>query len=411
MTEVGPAPVAWEALPARSRPGRPRAGLWIVVALVVVGLPVGVVILRDRLSRPPWSASATELIAGDTWDGNLVFDGQRIVLLSREKIQGFWGVMTVRASEDGGITWSDPVPISASVPNAARHTLVLGSDGSLWAAWAVQGSQVATQRLVVRRSLDGGSTWTEPTRLSPPNVGLVGIPALVVSDRLRLVAFTDGATGDVIVQRLDEAGSPTGDPLIVGRTTRELYSNAQFYDGALAVGAVDDHVVLVYDDGGAARAIVSADGGQTWTDAWQGAMTTTPSRLVTSGDQLIVLEAMKAGTGGEVRAVASDDGGATWTQIGRWTGRPVFGLSLAAGPEETLAAWATCRNPQCSVIDLRVADVGAGLSGPTRIDLGARARPVGLAITDGSLVVASVREDPSGQAAARTLFVAAGPRP
>jgi hypothetical protein len=120
---------------------------------------------------------------------------------------------------------------------------------------------------------------------------------------------------------------------------------------------------------------------------------------------------MKAGAGGEVRAVASADGGATWTQISSWTGRPVFGLSLAAGAEETLAGWATCRNPRCSGIDLRVAAVGAGLSDPTRIDLGARARPVGLALAGGSLVIASVREDPSGQAAARTLLVAAGPRP
>ena len=159
-------------------------------------------ILRDRLARPVWSASATELIDGDTWDGNLASDGQRIVLLSREKIQGFWGVMTVRISWGRcHVEW--PVSISARVADSARHALVLGSDGSLGPAWAEQGSQVASQRLVVRRSLDGGTTWTEPARLSRPNVGLVGIPALVVSNRVRLVAFTDGATGDDTVERLD----------------------------------------------------------------------------------------------------------------------------------------------------------------------------------------------------------------
>ena len=94
-----------------------------------------------------------------------------------------------------------------------------------------------------------------------------------------------------------------------------------------------------------------------------------------------------------------------------WTGRPALTLSLSASPEGELAAWATCRDVACSAIDLRVGDLGAGLADPTRIDLGARARPVGLALAGGSMVLASVREDPSGQAAARTLLVAAGPKP
>ncbi len=205
----------------------------------------------------------------------------------------------------------------------------------------------------------------------------------MASDRVRLVAFTDGATGDVIVQRLDEADAPTGDPLIIGRTTRELYSNAQFYDAALAVGAVDDHVVLVYDDGRAAGAVVSPDGGQTWTEAWREAEPTTPSRLVTHGAEFIVLEAVRAGAGGEVRVVASDDGGATWTRVGSWTGRPALTLSLSASREGELAAWATCRDVACSAIDLRVGDLAAGLrSDPDRPG---RTSPAGRARTRGRL--------------------------
>jgi hypothetical protein len=96
---------------------------------------------------------------------------------------------------------------------------------------------------------------------------------------------------------------------------------------------------------------------------------------------------------------------------GFWTGRPALALSLSTASEGALAAWATCRDVACSAIDLRVGDVAVGLADPTRIDLGARARPVGLALAGGSMVRASVREDPSGQAAARTLLVAAGPRP
>ncbi len=156
--QAGPPPVAWDAEPERWRPRRTRVIVWLVVAILVVGLSAGAAYLRDRLARPVWSASATELIDGDTWDGNLASDGQRIVLLSREKIQGFWGVMTVRISGDGGVTSGGPVSISARVPDCraacARPRLRRVALGRLGGARSAGRVAAARRSSIARRGND-----------------------------------------------------------------------------------------------------------------------------------------------------------------------------------------------------------------------------------------------------------------
>ena len=146
-------------------------------------------------------------IHGDTWDGNLATDGERVDLMTREEINGFWGVLYVRSSSDRGHTWGEPVLVSAAGgPSAARHALTVGPDGSVWAAWSQLGEAPSTQQLVLRRSRDRGLTWDAPIRASRPDVGLVGVPALVMTAETSFVAFTDGERGTVLVQALDPDG-------------------------------------------------------------------------------------------------------------------------------------------------------------------------------------------------------------
>ena len=146
----------------------------------------------------------------------------------REEINGFWGVLYVRSSSDRGHTWGEPVLVSAAGgPSAARHALTVGPDGSVWAAWSQLGEAPSTQQLVLRRSRDRGLTWDAPIRASRPDVGLVGVPALVMTAETSFVAFTDGERGTVLVQALDPDGSPTADPVALHATTRELYGNSR----------------------------------------------------------------------------------------------------------------------------------------------------------------------------------------
>jgi hypothetical protein len=74
------------------------------------------------------------------------------------------------ASNDGGVSWSDPVEISAGMEShRPLHTLVSGGvslvvdqNNRLHVGWTMYGNQGYGQVIFYARSLDGGTTWNEP---------------------------------------------------------------------------------------------------------------------------------------------------------------------------------------------------------------------------------------------------------
>jgi len=279
--------VEWEAPEApQARPGGNRAPSrlrWVArVAGVVVLLIVADVAIdmADRLSEtvvfprhidPAW-VSATDAGVGpaDSWLGDFASDGHSLYLETREGIQGFWGSVVVRRSDDGGMTWSPGATISSPPgPSAARHALAIAPEGTLYAAWAEQGPQPATQRLLVRRSVDRGASWSMAVRVSPPRVGLVALPVFLLGQDLRLIGYTDGQTGDIWIQRLATDGSPDGIPAHLGVTNQQLYSDADFIDGGLALAQTDGRILAAYVGAGhpSLRVAVSDDGGRSWQSA------------------------------------------------------------------------------------------------------------------------------------------------
>lgn len=204
--------------------------------------------------------------SGDSWVGNLATDGDRIYFAARQTVMGFWGTIAVWSSADGGRRWSAPFVVSRHAwPDAARHAMAVAPDDTLFVGFAEQGPRPATQRLIIRASPDGGQTWSEGMPVSPPQVGLIGLPVFLLTAEMRLVAYTDGETGDVLVQRLTADGTPDGEPAQLGQTTRQLYSDADFHDGAVALASAQGRVVAVWVEGAAElRASVSTDGGLTW---------------------------------------------------------------------------------------------------------------------------------------------------
>lgn len=170
-------------------------------------------VLFPREIDPAW-ATQVDLPPGrgDSWVGNVTSDGDRIYLAARQTVMGFWGTLAVWSSPDGGSTWSEPSVVSRHAwPDAARHSLSIAPDGTVFVGFAEQGPQPATQRLIVRTSPDGGQTWSEGAPVSPPRVGLIGLPVFLLTPDVQLVAFTDGETGDVLVQRLNPDGTPQGE--------------------------------------------------------------------------------------------------------------------------------------------------------------------------------------------------------
>jgi hypothetical protein len=275
-------------------------------------------VLFPRHVDAAWAAPVGVVTNADTWVGNVVVTGPRIVLATREEIDGFWGTLVTRWSNDGGASWSAPIALSGGF-DAARHTLVAGPDGSVFAAWSKRGPQPVTQRLVLRRSLDGGASWGPETVVAVPQGGTVGIPALVMSGPVRVIAYTDGVTGQIWSQPLDVAGAADGSPTPIDRTARQLYSDAVFADGGLSIVAVGPRAVLAFVRGGhEVRTAVSDDSGRTWrqTEVNQDLSSGRP-RLATDG-AIVALAASDPSIGSRaihspfIRIWRSIDAGATW---------------------------------------------------------------------------------------------------
>jgi hypothetical protein len=298
----------------------------IAIVAIYAGLELGARLSEDvlfpRQIDPAWAERFPMAdVKGDTWIGNLVPAGNRTVLASREEIQGFWGTIYVRGSADGGATWSARVQVSGDV-DAARHTMVGGPDGSVVAAWAQRGPAPSTQRLVTRRSTDGGESWSAPNVVATPVGGLVGLPVLVVTDEVRLVAYTDGSTGQIWTQPLAEEGTADGDPVEIGTSSRQLYSDAEFDDGYLAMTSVGQRVVLSYvERNDRLRVMLSDDRGRTWRASEIEQLVYGGHPRLASDGATVLLAATDPNTSSRyahrpfIRIWRSSDGGTTWERI------------------------------------------------------------------------------------------------
>lgn len=405
-------------LPARPAPPPARGsseGFGLLRSALLLGLLLGVPTFLALLARDPiesWHPTARLEIHGDTWDGNLATDGERVYLMTREEINGFWGVLYVRSSSDSGRTWGEPVLVStAGGPSAARHALTVGPDGSVWAAWSQLGDASSTQQLVLRRSRDRGLTWDAPIRASRPDVGLVGIPALVMSADASFVAFTDGERGTVLVQALEPDGSPTADPVVLRATTRELYGDSPFFDAGLGAAAIGERRALVMNDGSALWRATSAGRGKPWVeDSWWGGLATySPPRLAAVDGRLMALSTIYGGDSVQLNVETSSDGGQTWDPGPTWLDSSAGDAVLAAVPGQSTVLWESC-DFVCSGPIMRVGDVEAWNGRSGRID-GPAGRPAGALLTDDTMIVAWITDGPDFEAEQRTVVVATGPRP
>jgi hypothetical protein len=167
----------------------------------------------------------------------------RIVVASQERIFILWqeiifsggshgGEILFARSEDGGATFSAPLNLSRSIAGDGKgrinrdvwHNgsldLAVGGDGALYVAWTeYEGA------LWVRRSIDGGSSFSEPLRINDakPARG----PALALGPKgVVYLAWTvgDDEAADIRVAKSTDAGASFGAPLVVERS--KGYSDA-----------------------------------------------------------------------------------------------------------------------------------------------------------------------------------------
>ena len=416
MDDPGPPLVDWAPpsppLPLSRRQLVIRAALAVTFvtvagAIAVNQLHLTTFVIADRT----WSPTARVEFHGDTWEGNVVVVGSTVYLLTREDIDGFWGNLYLHRSDDGGLTWTDPQRVTSGDIDAARHSLTLASDGTLWAAWSQRGPAPETQRLLLSHSDDGGLTWDAATRVTSPDIRTVGIPSLLMTDEVHLVAFTDGSSGDVNVQLLDAHGVASGDRRKISATSRRLYSDSTFLDAGLALAGDGGRVALAFDDGTFLHlAVGSAEGELTDQVAAIGGTGAAP-RLVATTDGFDGLFAVSAENGlGRLDRQVSADAGARW-DASHWSGPPVFGASLSRAESGGFGAWATCSSSRCTKSKIWLTDLDRGFDQPTSVVVGATSGPVAIEPTGGGILIAWVEQGSSGKATDRTVLVTTGPKP
>jgi hypothetical protein len=264
----------WEALPLGARvTSQLAAGFGTLVILSLALSPAAPHVPasgpRPTVTVPDQPSSAWQTIAtipatvGDTWPGNAVRDGNEIVVLTREDINGFWGTLRVRSSFDNGASWPDQTTVSGEL-DAARPSMV-DADGNLTFAWSQRGPVQNSQRLVTRQRNAQRHAWLPASVVAIPAGGLVGRPALAMTESVQLVVFTDGQTGEIWAVPLRTDATAAGEPVLVGQSNAQLYSDSSFSDGLLSLTTIDSRAVLAYVD--TARRLhvaTSDDNGLTW---------------------------------------------------------------------------------------------------------------------------------------------------
>jgi hypothetical protein len=317
----------------RSRRGAGRVATALVVcaaALASIASPT----LADGWTRPRTVAAHAQLSAlhevaavGDI----VVVAHARIGPGAREDR------LMLHRSTDGGATWPVTRTLFTSgkvhrvlVPNLAVAT----SDALVIVTWRARGPTGTW--LFLRTSRDGGLTFGRQIQLvgtSRPR-GL-GVPAVAISDRAVVVAWTDRKTGDVRIRRSQDGARSFGAPRTLARTrlTIDCFDPA-VRDGLVGLVAAAHRIHLAWSDAPAGeclasriRSRTSGDDGLTWgrPKLVTGATTFGWAELAARGRRM--LASVQAPDGSLVVA-RSTDGGRTFA--GRRI-RPSAGRELGAG--------------------------------------------------------------------------------
>jgi hypothetical protein len=190
----------------------------------------------------------------------------------------------VSVSNDGGLTWSDPVTVTISDRDFSDKEAVVvdtfpGSPhfGTVYVAWDLnvpRGGSVR-QWLMVARSIDGGATYQQPVRVRKKgdvNIGV--IPRIGPDGSVYLVWLASAANGDAIL--LLSKSADGGETWTHWQTITDVvpHSEQGIRDGAglpsFTIDPLTGKLYVAWQDGrfGAvdqATLIQSSDGGQTWS--------------------------------------------------------------------------------------------------------------------------------------------------
>ncbi|MEV8252506.1 putative Ig domain-containing protein [Rhodoglobus sp. NPDC076762] len=217
-------------------------------------------------------------------------------------------------STDGGTTWSAPTNLSSAGLDASGHKIVAAPDGSRTVVWS--GSNGTGADLLSASSDDGGVTWTAPVTLSAAG-DWSRLADLAVGPNNELTAVWsrhDGMTNAVRTSTSVDGGA-TWLPA-VALSTAGVTTDAP----EVAVG-LSGVITAIWTSNNTADAIVrartSTDNGATWSAIIDispaGAISRHTAIGVGPDGTVVAVWVKRVGANSAVEATSSVDGGLSWT--------------------------------------------------------------------------------------------------
>jgi hypothetical protein len=184
------------------------------------------------------------------------------------------GLIRYRRSPDGGSSWQDARQLTYFRLNSNASTARVAASGQrvlvLWTRSKADGSR----SLYIKRSNDGGDTWSSNVRLVKFQTGTLLTDGTVAITGLRaVVAWTDGATGGIDIRRSTDGGVTWTGPTTLGVTSHHVYAGGPFHSQVTAAAA-DGRIFVAFipaenaaGHGVGIRMRRTTDGGETWGGA------------------------------------------------------------------------------------------------------------------------------------------------
>jgi hypothetical protein len=367
------------ASPGDDAPPASRVRHFSSVTALVIGLSL-VVALPNPVSALSWGPirPITSDEQGFAWPGSTVAYSDGVAVVYREVVGGEFGVY-VRRSTDGGTTWTAPTKLSADGTRGSRPSMA-ASGNQLHVVFTQSNDGGSTARVMYRQSLNGGTTWSSPIPLSQTGME-TGFPSVAYSRGNVVVAWTNGTTGKVGVRVSGDGGvtfnprsepaTSTNRPFLPGDDKIEAWATVAVSDGVINLAYYTSHDTL--------KLKRSGNNGGSWTTAVtiaNNANGTQPS-LAKNGTRLLIGYTAEV-DGGPDRYAAyrrSDNRGQSWsspTALSGASAAPSSGPVIVFSKSRWHVAFERCLSHECNKTQVfyRQSALGSSWSAPSQATRG-----------------------------------------
>lgn len=230
------------------------------------------------------------------------------------------GYVEYRRSTDGGATFTPAVGLSPRGLGTGFPNIASNQHGLLVSAWRQFSPDGKATTVELSRSTDFGANWTTPVGLSPRAPGGDSLALAVDSASDVALGWTDAATGAVIVRTSVDGGSTFGPPITLGWSSVKPYLGRQDRDAGLRLAFSGGTILAVWE---AARGeVVVRRNVREGEGPWSSMATISPASsayaypaLGASGSTVVVAYGIRVAGIPTVALRVSTTRGATWGAV------------------------------------------------------------------------------------------------